>query len=215
MFWKKQHNLPEVPEELQFYQEAVETVDSALQEWVVFDCETTGLTPAKDKILSVGAVKVIGNQIEANVAFHEFVYQENYKGEAAPVHGIGYDQIATAKQEKEVVYQFLQFIAGCPVIGHHVDFDCAMIDLAMKRHWEYPFRNKRLDTVALTRTTLPSHSKNKTLPNHHFSLDFLCKQLHIPIEDRHTALGDAYLTAVLFLKLKRMLTGEKLNALFH
>jgi len=215
MIWRKKHTLPEVPEVLSFYKQAVEATDQTHQEWVVFDCETTGLSPGKDKLLSIGAVKIVDNQIEADLAFHEFVYQDNYKGEAAAVHGIGYEQVASAKPEAEVVYQFLQFVTGCPVIGHHVGFDHAMIDVAMKQHWNYPFRNLRLDTAALVREALPSHSKHKTIPNHHFSLDYLCKQLRIPIEDRHTALGDAYLTAVLFLHLKRMLTDQKLNTLFH
>jgi DNA polymerase-3 subunit epsilon len=114
-----------------------------------------------------------------------------------------------------VVTDFLQFVGNKPLIGHHVGFDFQMVQNAMKRHWSYPLRNKQLDTVQLVKEVLPSHHKSKTLPSNHFSLDYLCNLFQIPIEDRHTALGDAYLTAILFLRLTSGISHNKLSSLFR
>jgi len=215
MWWRRK--IPKViPEELISYHSEIASFDwSKNQEFIVFDCETTGLNPKKDLLLSIGAVKISHNKVDVEQAFHEFVHQKNYKGEAAPVHGIGHQDIQTANTEKDVVLRFIEFIGNKPLIGHHVGFDFKMISNSMKRHWKYPLRNKQLDTVDLVREVLPSHHKNKTLPSQHFSLDYLCDLLQIPIEDRHTALGDAYLTAVLFLSLFHSATPSKQRALFH
>ncbi len=216
MIWKKQHIPNSIPSEIEFYHSLFHAeFQQSDDEYIVFDCETTGLNPSKDSILSIGAVAISGNHIDAESAFHEFVFQPDYKGEAAPVHGIGYDQIQNARTEQEVVADFLRFVGNRSLIGHHVGFDFKIVENAMRHHWSYPLRNKQLDTVQLVKEVLPSHHKSKTLPSNHFSLDYLCNLFKIPIEDRHTALGDAYLTAILFLRLTSEISPSKLSSLFH
>jgi DNA polymerase-3 subunit epsilon len=77
--------------------------------WVSIDCETSGLDPARDRLLSVGAVAVGAQRIELSSAFHSLVKQEA----ASPasnilVHGIGGDAQRTGRQADDVVRDLAQ-----------------------------------------------------------------------------------------------------------
>jgi DNA polymerase-3 subunit epsilon len=79
MIWKKQHIPSSIPPDIEFYHALFNTEFQQLyDEYIVFDCETTGLNPSKDAILSIGAVVISGNRIDAEYAFHEFVFQPDY-----------------------------------------------------------------------------------------------------------------------------------------
>jgi len=81
------------------------------------------------------------------------------------------------------------------LVAHHAAFDIAMINAGLKRMGLPKLKNKVLDTGHLFQKTKLDSSKA------HFSLDELAKRFNIPLHDRHTASGDAFITSLVFLKL--------------
>ena len=167
--------------------------------FVVFDCETTGLDPKKDVILSIGAIGIEGDAILVNDYFEVFLKQEVYRPETVPIHGI----LKTGKEEKlsesEAVIRFLSYIKDASLVGHHTNFDVKMVNQALKRLDLGKLKNKKIDTNAL-------YQKYKGWQSDQYSgLDELCAVFKISKSDRHTASGDAFITALIFLKLKKKL----------
>lgn len=170
------------------------------QRYVVFDCETTGLDYKRDRILSIGAVAITDNKIEVNDYFEVFVIQELFKPESVPIHGIMRDGKEEKIVEAEAIIRFLDYIKNATLVGHHVDFDIELINKALDRLNLGTIKNQYMDTDAM-------YQKLKHLPfEEHRSLDELCDIFKIRKTERHTASGDAYITALLFLKLKKKLS---------
>lgn len=176
-----------------------ETNESKPKRYVVFDCETTGLHFKKDVILSIGAVAVVDDSVVVNDFIELYLQQDIYKSETAAIHGL----LKEGKEEKiveaEAVIRFVEFIKDATLVGHHVSFDIEMINQALKRLDVGKLKNDSMDTDAM-------YQKFKGLQeDQHSSLDELCKTLKVQKSDRHTASGDAFITALLFLKLKSRL----------
>ena len=114
--------------------------------YVVFDCETTGLDPKKDVILSIGAIGIEGDAILVNDYFEVFLKQEVYRPETVPIHGI----LKTGKEEKitepEAIIRFLSYIKDASLVGHHTNFDVKMVNEALKRLDLGKLKNKIIDT---------------------------------------------------------------------
>lgn len=169
-------------------------------EFIVFDCETTGLDVNKDVILSVGGVRIVNDVIYVEDSFELFLKQDLFTPDTVAIHGIRKEEGSEKVVEAEAVIQFLERIQNRILVGHHVGFDVAMINKALGRLGVGKLKNKTLDTDAM-------FQKFKHLPEEeHHSLDALCQYFKIPMHDRHTAAGDAYLTALVFLKLKKKMS---------
>lgn len=168
--------------------------------FVVFDTETTGLDVRNDRMLSIGAVGIVGNTIYVNDTYAFFIHQDKFKAETVPVHGILRDGKYKQITEEEAVKGFLKFIGHSVLVGHHVGFDIAMINYALKRLGAPKLKNKALDTGVLYKRTI--HQVNILNKDKQYSLDELCADLKIDKADRHKAAGDAFITALAFLKIR-------------
>ena len=191
--------IKEHPKFWETYLTYFEENQSKEKRYVVFDCETTGLDYKSDRILSIGAVAIQNNEIIVNDYLEVFLHQEVFKAETVPIHGI----LREGKEEKiveaEAVIRFLEFVKDATLVGHHVDFDIEMINQSLARLDLGKLKNQSMDTDIM-------YQKLKYLPyEQHTSLDELCTIYKIKKSDRHTASGDAFITALLFLKLKRKL----------
>lgn len=168
--------------------------------FVVVDTETTGLNPRKDRLLSIGAVAVQGGEIRLEQAFDRRILPlepQTPQADTIAVHGILPTAVENSRPEAEVMAQFLAFLGNGVLVAHHLKFDLAIIEQALRRAQAGPLRNRRLDTVDLARRA--QRPGGGTARN--YNLDALAQQYGIPPHDRHTAAGDAYITAVLLLKL--------------
>jgi DNA polymerase-3 subunit epsilon len=185
----------------EFWESYVSCFDSKLKEntekrVVVFDTETTGLDFRTDVILSIGAVGIVGNTISVKDSLELFMIQTVFKRETVPIHGI----LKQGKEEKitetEGIIQFLDFIKDAVLVGHHVSFDVKMINEGLKRMGLGKLKNRSIDTDRI-------YQKFKGLQqDQHAGLDELCGIFKIQKSDRHTAIGDAYITALIYLRLK-------------
>jgi DNA polymerase-3 subunit epsilon len=168
--------------------------------FVCFDTETTGLDPKTDQILSIGAVVIQNWEIRVAERLEYLVHQE-YQAVSASieVHGILPKERTESLSEKEALVTFLEFIGPSVLVGHHVGFDVSIVTESLSAHVgkKVKLKNDQIDTMHLARRLMPS---THYLSAGELSLDHLARKYRIPMYDRHTAAGDAYLTGILFLK---------------
>jgi DNA polymerase-3 subunit epsilon len=183
------------------------TPDTLVQDvrFVVLDTETTGLDPRRDKLITIGAVAVSGGEIRLDDTF-EVMLRLAYNNSSVTVHGITRDEALTGMEEKEAVAQFVEYLRDSVIVGHHIGHDIEALNCACERHFQTRLTNLSLDTMDLTLYLNDDGAfAGRTMPQG-FSLDGLCDLFGIAPHDRHTAGGDAFLTAQIFQRLLRIAT---------
>jgi DNA polymerase-3 subunit epsilon len=171
--------------------------------FVVLDTETTGFDYENDRILCIGAIVLQNNTISIQDSFEVYIVQEHYNKATAQIHGILKDFILDRPNELEALKQFLDFLGDSIIIAHHTVFDVTMINKALERNGLPILKNRTLDTATLYKKTL---IKSYLLERKdHYTLDDLADKFDISKKDRHTAMGDAYITAIAFLKILKKL----------
>ena len=98
------------------------------------DTETTGLNPKKDKILSIGAVSIINNNIEIADSFECFIKQDKFNSETVQIHGILKEGKTQKISEIEALTAFQEFVKDSVLIAHHIAFDETIINTALKNN---------------------------------------------------------------------------------
>ncbi len=190
--------------------QAKDTLLSAVR-FVVLDTETTGINPRKDKILSIGAVSILNNQISVENSFEYFIENDNNNEASIHIHGI----LPKGKEKKiseEFAFEsFLEYCGNDIIIGHHIGFDMAIMNQLAKRFVNDELRNKTIDTATLS-IRLEHRNTYSYLPQD-YSLDALTSRYNVQTNDRHTAAGDAYMTAILFLKLLAQLEKKGVDTI--
>lgn len=171
--------------------------------FVVLDTESTGLDQQRDRIVSIGAVGCYFFELSLDDVF-EVVLPISHNTSAVHIHGITREQAAAkGVPEPEALQRFLRYLRDGIIVGHHVSHDIGMIEAACQRHFGLErLPNHVVDTMDLT-LRLESLGGMTKAPweTNDFSLDGLCERFGIALHDRHTASGDAFLTAQVFLKL--------------
>lgn len=170
--------------------------------FVVLDTETTGLDPRRDKIISIGALAVADDEIRLDDSF-EVLLRVAYNNSSVTVHGITRDEAADGMEEPEAVQLFLHYLDDGVIVGHHIGHDIQALDVAAQKHFGRRVGNRWLDTMDLTLRLNDAGAFAGQTMAQGFSLDGLCDMFGIAMHDRHTAGGDALLTARVFLRLLR------------
>src|SRR6185369_9726906 len=169
--------------------------------FVVLDCETTGFNPSFDRIITIGAVGVHNREIIIEDSF-EALLKVKRNTSAVTVHGVTRDEARSGLEEPQALEMFLEYLKDGVIVGHHIGHDIASLDAGYERHWGFQLSNRWLDTLYLALHL----QKDGALPNSRaarsFTLDALCDIFGIAPHGRHTATGDAFLTAQVFLRLR-------------
>ena len=164
--------------------------------YVVFDLETTGLSPVSDAILEIGALKIEDGVITGSV-FERFVNP----GFPIPyyitrINGIRDQMVADAPTIGRVLPEFLEWIDGAPLVAHNAAFDMGFIHANSRRLKLTPPADATC-TVQLSKRLFPSERRH--------NLDAVCERLQLTVGTRHRALADVELTAQAFLRFQAML----------
>jgi DNA polymerase-3 subunit epsilon len=175
---------------------------AALVRFVVLDTETTGLDPRRDKIITIGALAVRDGEMLLDDAF-EVLLKLAYNNSSVTVHGITRDEAAGGMDEAEALSLFLDYLRDGVIVGHHIGHDIQALNCACERHFHMTLRNRWLDTMDLTLHLNDAGAFAGRAMAKGFSLDALCEMFGVAAHDRHTAGGDAFLTAHVFLRLLR------------
>ena len=163
-----------------------------IQDFVVLDLETTGLSVKEDQILEIGAVKVQGGEVTAS--YETFVNPGRKVPERiTELTGIRDEMIADAPDVETAVRGFLDFCGGLPLLGHNILFDYSFIKQAAINA-RLDFEKEAWDTLKIARKALPDLESR--------SLEALCGYYQIPREHAHRAMDDVLETLALFRKLE-------------
>ncbi len=170
--------------------------------FVVLDTETTGLDPRRDRIITIGAIAVREGDILLDDTF-EVMCRLDYNRSSVTVHGITRDETRDAIDEPEALLLFLAYLRDGVIAGHHIGHDMEALNTACLRHFGVALRNRSLDTMDLALRIHDAGGFGGMAMAQGFSLDALCEMFGIPPHDRHTAGGDAFVTAQVFQRLLR------------
>jgi DNA polymerase-3 subunit epsilon len=204
------------PPEVQNYLAVVEKLPDDDQpmdslRFVSLDCETTGTDAKKDRLITIGAITVREGEILLEDQF-EALLRISHNTSSVLLHGIPAEVAARDGVEESVALRgFLKYLGNSVIVGHHIGFDVEVIQRACQRSFGIDLSNRWVDTMELT-LHLEDAGAFEALrervstrnPFRDFSLDGLCRLFHVDPHDRHTAAGDAFITAQIFLKLLRM-----------
>jgi DNA polymerase-3 subunit epsilon len=174
-------------------------------EFVVLDVETTGLRPGPDRVIEIAGVRLRGNEI-----IDTFQSLVNPRRRVPPFitqfTGITQAMVNDAPPAEMVFPTFLRFIDGATIVGHNVGFDTGFLSNEMKLLGR-AFPLDGLDTIPLARRLLPGLKR--------FKLEMVAAHLGITTLNRHRAMGDASVTAEVFLRLLKLAQQQGIYTLGH
>jgi DNA polymerase-3 subunit epsilon len=174
--------------------------------YTVFDTETTGLDPAQgDEIIAVGAVRIVNGRLLAGETFESLIDPRRGLSEASiAVHGITPDMLAGQPAIEHVLPRFRRFAEETVLVGHNAAFDMRFLQLK-EAQTGVRFDQPVLDTLLLSAAVHPESRSH--------GLEEIAERLGVAVVGRHTALGDALVTAEVFLRLLPLLAERGIRTL--
>jgi DNA polymerase-3 subunit epsilon len=179
---------------------------------VVFDIETTGFYPEKgDQVISIGAIKMTGNQIIETETFYSLVnFTLPLSEEISALTKINAEQLRSAPMASEVLMEFYKFVKNDALVAHHAKHEQSFLQ---KLTWDLlktRFEHRIIDTSFLLRLSNPMIKS--------MALEDICHECKIEIINRHNALGDAKMTAYVwghYLELAQSLGYKNLREVYE
>ena len=174
--------------------------------YTVFDTETTGLNPSGgDEIIQIGATRVLNGKLLRSESFEQLVDPERpLAPESAKIHGITSDMLRGQPTIDKVLPAFHAFAADTVLIAHNAAFDMRFLQLK-EAQTGLRFDQPVIDTLLLSAVVHPNQASHR--------LEAIAERLGLTIVGRHTALGDAIVTAEVFLKLIPLLAEMGIRTL--
>lgn len=173
---------------------------------LVFDCETTGLDVTRDRMVSIGGVRLQGERLFRSLVLDRLVNPAmSIPARSTAIHGITDAMVENAASFADIEPLFRELAQGCVLIGHNVPFDLAILRFeyaAAGLDWPAP---RSLDLLQLVTALDPALESA--------SLDALADFWGVEIRGRHTALGDALVTAEIFRVLLPRLADRGVRTL--
>ena len=170
--------------------------------FTVLDCEMTGLDPARDEILSIGAVRIQGGRVTMGERFYQVFkpLEAVSSKEVILIHGLGPDEVSRGVPLADALDRLLAFLGDSVVIGHFVAHDLRFLNAALAARGQRPLANPALDTRLLygwwRRRAAAGEGGFEAAP-----LEALALELGLPRYPAHHAFYDALTTGLAFLKL--------------
>jgi DNA polymerase-3 subunit epsilon len=174
--------------------------------YVAFDTETTGLNPSEgDEIIQLGAVRIVNGRLLQNECIDQLVNpQRSVPTSSVAIHGIDPEVLPSQPTITEVLPGFHAFATDAVLVAHNAAFDMRLLQLK-EGATGLRFDNPVLDTLLLSSVVHPNQEGH--------SLDAIATRFNITIIGRHTALGDALVTAEILLKMIPLLEAQGIHTL--
>ena len=160
--------------------------------YIALDLETTGLNPSRDRILEIGAVRVVDGQIEET---YETLVNPGRKLDKRieELTGITDEMAAGGMDTRTAVTGLVEFCGELPLLGHNILFDYSFLK-QNTMNLSLPFEKEGIDTLKIARVLFPKME--------HRSLQFLCCYYQIRQEKAHRAVSDALSAMELYRRMR-------------
>jgi len=174
--------------------------------YTVFDTETTGLQPSQgDEIIQIGATRIVAGKLRRQECFEQLVDPQRSVPEAGvAIHGIQAQMLRGQPTIAVVLPAFHTFAHDSVLLAHNAAFDMRFLQLK-EESTGVRFEQPVLDTLLLSAVVHPQQESH--------SLEAMCERLGVSVLGRHTALGDAMVTAEVFLKMLPLLQAQGIATL--
>lgn len=174
--------------------------------YTVFDTETTGLEPsAGDEIIQIGAVRIVNRRLLRHEAFEQLIDpQRSLPPQSVKIHGITAEMLAGQPPIARVLPIFRAFVADTVLVAHNAAFDMRFLELK-EAATGIRFDRPVLDTFLLSAVLFPNQESHR--------LEAIAERLGVSVLGRHTAVGDAIVTAEVFLKMLPLLVERGIRTL--
>lgn len=174
--------------------------------YTVFDTETTGLEPsAGDEIIQIGAVRLVNGKLRRAESFEQLVDPgREIPAATIPIHGIEPSMVAGKPKIDTVLPAFHAYVHDTVLVAHNAAFDMRFLQTkedALGLRFDQPV----LDTLLLSALVHPNQESH--------TLEAIAERFDVPVIGRHTALGDAIVTAEVFVKLIPLLADRGIQTL--
>jgi DNA polymerase-3 subunit epsilon len=174
--------------------------------YTVFDTETTGLSPSDgDEIIQIGAARIVNGKLLRQESFEQLVNPGRLIPAATiPIHGITQAMVRGKPPITEVLPAFYTFSQDTVLVAHNAAFDMKFLQLQQARTG-LVFNHPVLDTLLLSAVVHPNQESHR--------LEAIAERFNITVLGRHTALGDAFVTAEVWLRLLPLLQAMGIHTL--
>lgn len=174
--------------------------------YTVFDTETTGLQPnAGDEIIQIGAARIVNGRLLRQESFEQLVDpQRSIPAAGIPIHGIRPEMVQGQPTIDQVLPAFHTYARDTVLVAHNAAFDMRFLQLK-EAATGVRFDQPVLDTLLLSALVQPNQESHR--------LEHIAERFGITVVGRHTALGDALVTAEVFQKMLPLLAGMGIHTL--
>lgn len=170
-------------------------------EMVAIDCETTGLDPRRAELVSIAAVRIKADRVVSSESLDMRLQRPaSLGGDSIRIHGLRGIDLEGGETLGDALAALLDFVGNRPLLGWCIDYDIAVINRHLRPRFGFDLPNAYLDMAQLYQREM-----RRTRPQLEPSLRFeaVARALGVPLMGRHTALGDAVTTALMYVRLKR------------
>ncbi|MBC2681828.1 exonuclease domain-containing protein [Corynebacterium anserum] len=177
------------------------------------DVETTGLNPAKHRLLSIGWVPLNGLEIDLSGAGYVLLNTEGAEsvGESAVIHGLTDDQVAQGLRPQEALEHLLRALKGRAMLAHYASIEQEFLSAACRAHFGSGLSLQIVDTFEIERRHM---ERMATYPRgEDLRLPRVRERYGLPHYSSHNALSDALACAELYLALQAQAKGHTLKAM--
>ena len=180
--------------------------DPPADEWVALDCETTGLDARHDQIVSIGAVRIVGNRLLTSQRLELLVRPErSLKVDSMRVHRLRERDVAQGIDPQQAMRLLLDFIGSRPLVGYYLEFDVAMLNREIWPMLGVRLPQRKIEVSAMyydwKLRQMPAHARGETID---LRFATIMNDLELPLREAHDALNDAVMAGLAFVKLRRL-----------
>ncbi len=167
-------------------------------EVISLDCETTGLDPNTDDLLTVAAVKIRDGKIMTSEKLDlRLPPSPKQAADSIRIHGIRKVDLEDCIPYSEALPKLLNFIGNRPLLGYYINFDVTLLNRYIRETFGFELPNSTIELADVF------SSKTRQPETADLRFERILTELSVPTFGRHTAIGDATMVAMAYLKLTK------------
>lgn len=182
-----------------FWKFYLDSIDKKSNRIVILTTQTSGYNTNSDVILNIGAIAINANKIDVGDSFEVNILQKPVPNSIDNINDSAFNTNSIGIEQHIAIENFIKFISNATIVGHRIDFDIEMINVALKKMNCGDLKNQALDLEVMYRK-LKKISDNKNI-----EIKEIMTTYNIEKSDRNNVIFDAYDLSIVFLKLKNKL----------